>query len=89
MRPAPDLIARQPDDPAAFVAAARTPDGAWTVIYAPTGGPVALNEPAGADGTAWTRFDPRTGERAPLPFDESGVLHTPAGHDWVIEGRAE
>ena len=86
LRPAPELVAEQPDDPAAFVAAARTADGAWTVIYSPTGGRVRLT-PA-VPGSTWTRFDPRTGEREPVTVAADGAVELPAGHDWVIEGRA-
>ncbi|QDT13986.1 apiosidase-like domain-containing protein [Alienimonas californiensis] len=89
LRPAPGLIAKQGDDPAAFVAAAQTPDGKWSVIYTPTGGPVTLSAAAVAAVGPWLRIDPRTGERTPLLMDESGVLTTPSGHDWVIERRSE
>ena len=87
LRPAPDLVAAQSDDPAAFAAAARTADGAWTVIYTPVGGPVRLT-PGAVAGRSWESFDPRTGERAPLAADPGGTIETPAGHDWVIAGRA-
>ncbi len=89
LRPAPGLVANQSDDPAAFVAAARTPDGARTVFCTPVGGPVVLSDASLTRSGLWTRFDPRTGERLPLPFDEAGVLQTPVGHDWVIERRAD
>ncbi|MFH5805694.1 DUF4038 domain-containing protein [Alienimonas sp. DA493] len=89
LRPAPDLVVQQSDDPAAFVAAARTPDGKWTAIYTPGGGTVILSKAGLAHDGAWLRIDPRTGERTPLPIDESGVLQTPPGHDWVIERRSE
>ena len=36
LRPAPRFVTEQPDDPAAFVAAAATSDGARTLIYTPT-----------------------------------------------------
>ena len=87
LRPAPELIGEQREDPAEFFAAARTPDGAWAVIYAPVGGPLVPGDAAGSG--AWVRFDPRTGERAPLVMDERGVFDLPAGRDWVIERRAE
>ena len=87
LRPAPKLVKNQRDDPAAFVAAARTPDGKWAVIYTPAGGPLVLGD--AIETSVWTRFDPRTGERASLVQAEAGVVDLPAGHDWVIEGRRE
>ena len=88
LRPAQDLLAAQSDDPAAFAAAARTADGAWTVIYTPVGGPARLT-PAAVAGRSWALFDPRTGERSPLAADPGGAIPTPAGHDWVIAGRPD
>ncbi|NNJ26067.1 DUF4038 domain-containing protein [Alienimonas chondri] len=89
LRPAQDLIANQSDDPAAFVVAARTPDGRWTVIYTPVGGTVILTKAGIAGGNDWRLFNPRTGEEAPMAMDELGVLQTPPGHDWVIERRVD
>ena len=88
LRPAQELVAEQPEDPAGFVAAARTPGGAWAVVYAPVGGAVRL-DPAKIAGVRWVRLDPRTGERENLTVGPDGTIDLPAGHDWVIDGRAE
>ena len=91
LRPAPDLIANQPDDPEAFIAAAATADGTWAVIYSPVGQTVTLSE----DGTglldcASVRvIDPATGEEHRVEMEEFGTWTLPADHDWVIELRAK
>ena len=90
LRPAPDLIAKQPDDPAAFVAAAATKDGRWAVIYSPVGQTVTLSK-RGIElmkSGSVRLIDPATGAEHPAVMDERGVFDLPPGHDWVIELRA-
>lgn len=85
LRPAPDLLAQQPGDadPNHFIAAARTPDGSWTVIYTPMGDPITFKQPPTRRPT-W--FNTRTGKSTQTPSD--GPTFTPPdANDWVLQFR--
>lgn len=90
LRPAQDLLAEQPgmDDPANFIAAAKSSDGSRAVLYLPVGGTIKLQAGDVADlSPSW--FDPRTGQRQPVVSNESGVYTAPDDRDWVLEFRQE
>ncbi|MBN1580948.1 MAG: DUF4038 domain-containing protein [Anaerolineae bacterium] len=82
--PAPDLIIEQPgkNDPALFIAAAKTVDSSFAAIYTPQGGDIRidlslLNEP---DSARW--FDPRSGKW--MDADVSEQIATPDERDWLL-----
>lgn len=90
LRPAQALIAEQPGDgdPPGFVAAAKSPDHSWAVLYLPVGGTVKIRN-GELESLEPTWFDPRTGERSPVQTNESGVFTAPDTRDWVLEFRQE
>ena len=91
LRPTQELLLEQPgaDDARHFVTAASTPVGDWTVVYAPTGGPIRLRGNAGSLGSArW--FDPRAGfwRAASSVADGQGLTFSaPDRDDWVLDLR--
>jgi hypothetical protein len=94
LRPAPEVLARQPGTEAArrHIAAARTDRGDLLVIYVPEDREVALLQkslPANCEAK-W--FNPRSGERIPI----SGVTNrdvvtfpTPTEGDWVLLAQSQ
>jgi len=89
LRPAPDLVEQPaPDDPARFVGAASTEDGAVAILYCPRGPRVVVRRPGRGE---W--FDPRTGARRPA-LREGDVFRLPDAQapdeeDWVLVLRRE
>lgn len=83
LRPALELLARQPStDPAAFVAASAADDGSVAVVYLPRGGSVALSDRgAGVSPRRW--FDPRTAAWRDAPAGGTEIA-APDGRDWVL-----
>ena len=83
LRPAPELVGKQSDDPAKFIACAAPPDQTQIVAYIPAGADMSLgldmSEPF---PTVW--FNPRTGERTK---GNAANLKTPDGKDWVLVVR--
>ncbi|MGH2618242.1 MAG: DUF4038 domain-containing protein, partial [Thermomicrobiales bacterium] len=94
LRPAQEILAEQPgdDDARRFIAAARTENGDWTVVYLPTGDSVCLH-PGAANGTSARWFDPRTGHwAAAIPVDGAGggdAFVPPDARDWILDLRQE
>lgn len=85
LRPAPKLLAHQPDDkdPNLFIAAAQTDDGSWTVVYTPVKQAIEFRQrPAGQ--ARW--FNPRTGERRDAKAS-GNTFSPPDDNDWVLELR--
>ena len=92
LRPAQDLLVEQPgaDDSRHFVAAGRTEDGDWTVVYFPVGQEIRL-QPGAVDGTSARWFDPRNGHWSPAqatagPDGQSSFV-APDERDWVLDLR--
>lgn len=88
LRPAPELLLDRPgaSDPDRFVAAARTGDGAWAILYLPDGGSVRLDGARLAQPAAARWFNPRTGAwtaAGPAPSAAS-AFSAPSGGDWVL-----
>ena len=86
LRPDQSLLASQPggDDPARFVAAARTEDGDTAVLYLPVGGEVTLVPESLQDGLSATWFNPRDGSETPVESTESNTYTAPDNQDWVL-----
>ena len=88
LRPTPEILCRQPgfEDPARFIAAARTDDRKLAVLYVPCGGEVDINPAALRPGMQMRWFGPRTGEwtDAPALPEQRLVLKTPDSNDWVL-----
>lgn len=87
LRPYQALLARQPggEDPARFVAAARSSAGDVTVLYLPQGGDVQLQ--AGQLNAGLNAFwhDPRTGARQDAqPAGDPHTFSAPDSLDWVL-----
>jgi hypothetical protein len=80
LRPAQDLLAEQPADPTAFIAAARTMDGSHRAVYTPRGGSIRLHAPA-ASAARW--FDPRNGRWCPAELVD-GAYTAPNDKDWLL-----
>lgn len=93
-RPAPDLLTVQPgeDDPRAFVAAARTVDNQFSVLYLPLGGTVNLDLSSMAlPVTAhWASVVPNTFEtvKAGTIEETQATLTAPDERDWLLSLRA-
>lgn len=85
LRPASDtVLVNQPhaEDPARHVAAARTEDGAVTVLYLPAEtGVVTVKADVPTGGARW--LDPRTGMTSAARAERSR-FHTPTNEDWVL-----
>ena len=82
-----DLLVRQPggDDPARYVAAARSEEGDLAVLYLPVGGSVTLNTDLLDAGLQAEWFNPRTGERQPAGEGEvQRTFSAPSSEDWVL-----
>jgi hypothetical protein len=87
LKPADDVLARQSgrDDPARFVAAARSDAGDLVVLYLPVGGTVELSQPVVGlkpEGARW--FDPRSGRFQPAKAENGRRFTAPDAHDWVL-----
>jgi len=82
LRPAPDLLARQPglDDVARTIVVARSAQDGAILAYTPCGGEIAFRERLGTNA-AW--IDPRTGQRAPASPDGS-TFAAPDDRDWLL-----
>jgi hypothetical protein len=89
--PDQSLLVSEPQGGIHHVRATRSSDGAYALIYIPTGGSVIVNlERLAAPGTvSW--FDPRTGQSTPIgeflntetrEFDAPGEVRS--GNDWVL-----
>lgn len=89
--PDQSLLVSEPQGSIHHVRATRGSDGAYALIYIPTGGSVIVNlERLSGPGTAsW--FDPRTGRSTPIgeflnaekrEFDAPGEVRS--GNDWVL-----
>ncbi|NLI00209.1 MAG: DUF4038 domain-containing protein [Chthonomonadales bacterium] len=90
--PDPSLVVPPNTSGPEYIGAARSPDGRYALLYTPSGKPftVRVYLLRGARLTAaW--YDPRTGERTPLPPVETGPWKTvaftppPQGPDWALE----
>jgi hypothetical protein len=90
LRPDPALIAAQPasDEPARFVAAARTEDRTAALIYLPAGGQIELRPDVlkGNLTTEW--FDPRMGQARRAEAVKGLIYRAPDGDDWVLVFRS-
>ncbi len=88
LRPAPELLMQQPgeEDPAHFIAAAKTEDGTLAVVYIPQGGDVCLDTSSLVHPATETWFNPRTGERkyAGPVAGTTCTLTSPEDEDWVL-----
>ena len=88
LRPAPDLLAGQPGDkdPGKFAAAARADNGAFAVIYIPTGGEVRVDLGRLPGAGAWRWFNPRDGRWLPArhPAGPGDPWAAPDPEDWVL-----
>ncbi len=86
LRPAQEILAAQPssDDPARFVAAARSEDGSVAVLYLPVGGEITLAPGVAAEKTHAQWFDPRTGQRKEASPTDSNRFAAPDTQDWVL-----
>jgi hypothetical protein len=86
LRPDQGLLASQPggNDPAAFVAAARSDKGDVAVLYLPLGGEVTLKTEGLAPGLTAEWFDPRTGQRSPVKGTDQRTYRAPDTQDWVL-----
>lgn len=88
LRPAPELLTEQPgdDDPAQFIAAAKTADGRLAVVYIPKGGAVCLDTSSLQHPAVQRWFNPRTGEwTASGPVAATTcTLTSPEDEDWVL-----
>jgi hypothetical protein len=86
LRPDQALLQSQPggDDPAHFVAAARSADGDLAVLYLPVGGEVALRPGALAPGVRAQWFDPRDGSRRTAQPVAGSTFRAPDTQDWVL-----
>lgn len=85
LRPAPDVLAEKPAEVAKFIAASKTRDGSWAVLYTPAGG--NLNVQGLQPGLVARWFNPRTGEwkeAGPLT-STSGQFQAPDTQDWLLE----
>lgn len=82
LRPAPELVLNQADDPNQFMAAAWTVDGSQIVVYLPVGGTLELAQA----GQAARWFDPRNGTWQEAVSGPS--FTAPDAQDWllVVEG---
>ncbi|MDQ3814109.1 MAG: DUF4038 domain-containing protein [Armatimonadota bacterium] len=89
LRPAQDMLASQPrsDDPARFVAAARSETGDIAVLYLPVGGAVTLKPGAIGTGSRAEWFDPRSGQRIPAD-NADNAFRAPDEQDWVLVLRS-
>lgn len=88
LEPAPELLTGQPgkEDPARFIAAAKTADGACAVIYIPQGGDVCLDTTSLVHPAVEHWFNPRTGlwtEAGPIA-GTTCTLTSPEEQDWVL-----
>jgi hypothetical protein len=91
LRPAPELLARQPgdEDVRAYVVATRTEDGSLALVYTPREGSITLRLGDLAQPVRGTWFDPRTGARQAIGTVTPGsdgdvVVDTPGAGDWVL-----
>ena len=75
--------------PSQTVAAARTPDGSWAVVYSPRGGTVTPDASAFERPMAARWFDPRTGDfhDAGRIRGDSASFDAPSDEDWVLDLR--
>ncbi len=93
LRPAQEILRTQPGtaDVLRFLTAARTDDGAWTIVYAPLGGSIELaRDEVGGRNTRW--FNPRTGSWQAAVAGEAtsdrATFVAPDGNDWILDLRA-
>ena len=86
LRPDQSLLATQPggDDPARFVAAARSEAGDLAVLYLPVGGQVELDAARLKDGLQAEWFNPRTGERTRAEGSQGRRFTAPDDQDWAL-----
>jgi len=86
LRPDANLLAEQPggDDPARYVAGARSDNGDLAVIYLPVGGSLRLKEGVLREGLYAEWFNPRSGQRMPLQSAGHVVFQAPDQQDWVL-----
>lgn len=84
LRPAPELVLEQPgeSDPAHHIAAARTPDGAVAVVYAPLARSLSLDLSLLDTSQRARWYDPRTGAWSEAVLGDS--VPTPGDGDWVL-----
>jgi len=88
LRPAPELLAEQPGerDPHRFVAAAKTDDNEWSVVYLPEGGSICLNAESLRRPITARWFNPRSGEWADADTvtEATHTLTAPGSGDWLL-----
>jgi len=83
LRPAPDMVENQSDDPAGYIGASASEAGDLAVAYLPRGGEVRLDASRLADGLAATWFNPRTGASQPAEGND-GAYRAPDRSDWTL-----
>jgi hypothetical protein len=86
LRPAPDLLARQPNagDPTTYVAAGRTTSSDLAVLYLPEGGAITIASEEWGPGLEAEWLNPREGSRRAAEHDGTGVYEAPSDRDWVL-----
>jgi hypothetical protein len=81
LRPDASLLSQSANDPAKFIAAAKTRRGDLAVVYLPVGGEIAIPSVRQAQ---W--FDPRTGRwRKAIP--RAGTFQASSTEDWLLKVR--
>jgi hypothetical protein len=94
LRPAPGILARQPDNDSAglHIAAARSEDGDLMVIYAPSARLVSVKASALPPAPIVRWFNPRNGERSSaIAVVNDNVIDfaTPGTGDWILLIKTE
>ncbi len=89
LRPAPEVLASQPDKEAArrHIAAARSEAGDLLVVYVPEDRTVELFQKSLPPKFAASWYNPRTGEKAPVVAvvnEQSIQFATPEEGDWLL-----
>jgi hypothetical protein len=93
LRPAPEMLVKQPGDAAAtrHVALARSEDGRFAVAYVPVDRTIEVKLDQLPPRPQITWFNPRDGSRSPavgVVTETSLQLPTPAAGDWLLHIRA-
>ncbi len=93
LRPAQELLTGQPGErePRRYVAAARTADGVWAVLYMPEGGAVSLRTESLKRPTRARWFDPAAGRWTDAGIVTEAVqsFTAPDRKDWLLELRSQ
>lgn len=84
LRPRPEMVLNQSDDPSGYIGATASEPGDLAVIYLPRGGEARLDTAGLAAGLSATWFNPRSGESQPAEAAGEGVYRAPDGEDWAL-----